>query len=901
MNPDHADAGNDLAIIGMSGAFTGAADLEAFWQHLLSGTDCLDRSSQQTPQAEAGQVLVGSALHHADWFDSNFFDVPAREASWMDPQQRVFLEHAWQALEHAGHDAQQYPGAIGVFAGASGSTYFLALADLYRHATESDRLQMMFGNSPSYLATRVSYKLGLTGPSYTISTACSSSLVAVHTACQSLLAYECDMALAGGVAIQTPRRSSYRYEPGGIVSPDGYCRVFDAAAKGTVFGDGVGVVVLKRLVDALADGDRIFSLIKGTAVNNDGGDKAGYAAPSARGQRAVIAEALANAAVPADTIGYVEAHGTGTTLGDAIELRALREALEAAGARGVGSCAIGSVKANIGHADAASGIAGLFKTVLCLERRTLVPQIHYESPSPELGLESSPLYVNRTRRAWPSHGHRRRAGVSSFGVGGTNVHVVLEEPPHRQPADCGRQFHVWPISAKTPSALRARIEDVRRFVAENDAVAAADVAYTLQTGRRGFDWRAAILCHDTPDAAHRLSVLLLDPEPAVTERDGGAVEAPASTASHPILQFDFPAVDEAWPDYSRLFSSEPAFRSHLSELLPSLFRVAPVDEPEMALARLLRGQAASSQNPALSEDVRRLLLPLALARTFIGWGVEPNRATGTGVGALVARCLNGELDVERALRRLPVQGSRKIVHEPRLPGLVTVEIGPAARVIREARQRSDIRPTVRHDDEHVDPAAALLHAIAELWLIGVKIDWLAHQPDAQRRRLSLPGYPFQRRLVSLQMPNDEPGSVPVSAQSSRAERPLLSTPYRAPRTHAEQALAAIWGEFLGLKSVGMDDDFFELGGDSVLAAGIFARIHRLHAVELPTEALLEVPTLAGLAHHLELRQHTLAAGAVEVEPAHAPEAARSVLLDALDRVEDADISLFPAKAPSGAP
>jgi acyl transferase domain-containing protein len=462
----------EVAIVGAAGRFPRAEDLAALWRRLDRGEELISVFSPaellaagvpeemlQNPR----YVRARGALAGCDRFDAGFFGFTAREAEITSPQHRLLLETCWHALEDAGIDPARPAGeggaggAVGVFASGSSCTY---LFDLYAHAElvrSVGPLRLQIANEKEFLPTWVSYKLDLKGPSVNVQTACSSSLVAVHMACQSLLNRECDLALAGGVSVRHRDAAGYLYEEGGIASPDGRCRAFDAAAQGTVDGDGVGVVVLKRLLDALADGDPIRAVIKGSAVNNDGAAKIGFTAPGLDGQTRVVAEALAVAGVDPETVTYVEAHGTGTRLGDPLEIAALCEAFRArTAARGF--CAVGSVKTNMGHLDAAAGIAGLVKTVLALEHRTLPPTLHFATPNPAIDFPSTPFYVSARAAPWePAGGGVRRAGVSSFGIGGTNAHVVVEEAPRRE-SDPGRPWQLLVWSARTAAARAAMSE-----------------------------------------------------------------------------------------------------------------------------------------------------------------------------------------------------------------------------------------------------------------------------------------------------------------------------------------------------------------------------------------------------------------------------------------------------------
>ncbi len=451
-------------------------------------------------------------------FDADFFNVRARDAEVMDPQQRVFLECAWEALENAGYDPDRFPGLIGVWAGASFPTYLLHnlcadrafienLAGNYQYSGQAE----FMGNDANQLATRVAYKLNLRGPALTVQTACSTSLVAVAQACQALLAYQTDLALAGGVSITFPQRRGYLYQDGAMTSADGHCRAFDAGAKGTIFSNGAGVVVLKRLDEALADGDRIIACIKGTAVNNDGAGKMSFTAPSAEGQAEVILIAQAAAGVEAASISYVEAHGTATPLGDPIEFAGLVKAFragETADAGRTGYCALGSVKTNIGHLEQASGVAALIKTALALHHRLIPPSLHFRRANPQIDLANSPFYVNTTALPWvePADDQPRRAGVSSFGVGGTNAHAVLEEAPapENPAAPSPRPAELLVLSARTETALAAATQRLAAHFRANPELDLADTAFTLRTGRRAWPHRRVLAASSLAEAADLL-------------------------------------------------------------------------------------------------------------------------------------------------------------------------------------------------------------------------------------------------------------------------------------------------------------------------------------------------------------------------------------------------------------
>ncbi len=502
---------NQIAIVGMAGRFPGARDVRAFWRNLRDGVESVEFLPGNP--GDPSWVPAVASPEGIDEFDAPFFGISHREAEVLDPQQRLFLETCWAAMEDAGRAPGTPAGVVAVYGGATTSTYLLFnLARNPQVLASVDPLQLIIGNAVDSLASRVSYKLDLKGASHAVQCACSTSLVAVHLACQALLNQECDMALAGGVSINVAQRRGYRYQEDSILSPDGHCRAFDAGARGTLFGSGVGVVALKRLADALADGDPVRAVVLGSAVNNDGAAKAGYTAPSVDGQAAVITEALSVAGVGADSISYLEAHGTGTALGDPIEVLALGKALRSRQGR-KGWCALGTVKTNIGHLDIAAGAAGLIKTVLALEHRQIPPSLHYERPNSRIDFAASPVYVNRELARWPVGEEPRRAGVSAFGIGGTNAHVVLEEAPERPARPASAGWHLLVVSAKTEAALAAAAGNLAAHLREHPETDLGDASFTLLAGRQAFDRRLAVVCRDTADAASRLESLSSPEDP----------------------------------------------------------------------------------------------------------------------------------------------------------------------------------------------------------------------------------------------------------------------------------------------------------------------------------------------------------------------------------------------------
>jgi acyl transferase domain-containing protein/acyl carrier protein len=648
--------GDELAIIGMSCRFPGAENPERFWEKLRDGVELVSAFTDEELLAEGvgpellshpDFVKAGGFMEGIELFDASFFGYTPREAELLDPQQRHFLECSWEALENAGYEPGGAHGLVGVFAGASISNYFLQ--NLITHPELLDAVgnfQVGMLNDKDYLATRVSYKLNLKGPSMSVQTACSTSLVAVHMACQSVLGGECDMALAGGVSISILRKLGYLYTEGGISSPDGHCRAFDAKGQGIVGGNGVGVVVVKRLEDALADGDNVLAVVKGTAVNNDGSVKIGYTAPSIEGQAEVIAQAQSVAGVEADSVTYVEAHGTGTALGDPVEVAALTKCFRASTGE-KNFCAIGSVKTNLGHTDAAAGVAGVIKTVLSLRHGMLPPSLHFETPNPRIDFADSPFYVNSKLSEWRANGRPRRAGVSSFGIGGTNAHAVLEEAPAVEPSPEGRPWQLLVLSAKTQTALEAAGRNLAAHLRAHAGLNLADVAFTLRVGRKTFEHRRALVCRDSADAV----ALLERPDPRRVAT--GSQES----QSRPLV-FMFTGQGSQYPQMGAgLYEHEPSFRAHVdrcAELLKALTGldvrdfIYPAACDEVEAAEALR--QTSLTQPAL------FVVEYALARLLMEWGMKPAAMIGHSVGEYVAACLAGVFSLEDALALVAERG-----------------------------------------------------------------------------------------------------------------------------------------------------------------------------------------------------------------------------------------------------
>lgn len=997
---DHFDnMENAIAIVGMSGRFPQSQDVREFWNHLVEGRECItffsDEDLKHIPEEirnHPNYVKAAPIMEDIDKFDASFFGFTPREAQILDPQHRIFLECAWAALEDAGVDPERFRGRIGLYAGSSSNQYMMNVASHPEIMDPRNGFQatVVHGNSPDYLTTRVAYKLNLRGPAVTVQTSCSTSLVAVHEACQSLLGYECDMALAGGISIKVPQIEGYYHQEGGVVSPDGHCRTFDAQGQGTIFGSGVGIVALKRLPDALEEGDQIYAVIRGSAINNDGALKVGYTAPSVEGQAEVIAEALAVADVEPETISYIEAHGTATALGDPIEIAALNQVFQEKTNKKQ-FCAIGSVKTNVGHLSAASGVTGLIKTALALKNKKIPPSLHYEKPNPKIDFENSPFYVQTKSTDWETNGeHPRRAGVSSFGIGGTNAHVVLEEAPERKTKPSSRPYHLITLSAKTESALERATDRLAAHLGEHPELALDDVAYTLRMGRKDFAHRRFVVASSPEEAA----LALKDHDPK------RVFQAEANQDDRPLV-FLFPGQGSQYVNMGKgLYESEEVFRSEMD-------RCAEALKPHLGLdlRDLLYPDAGKEKEAEEMLTQTRYTQPAlfvaeyAMAKQWMAWGLEPEAMLGHSVGEYVAATLAGVMELEDALKLIAARG--RLIQElpggemlavrlseealmPYLDGELSLAVvnGPTvcvvsgsheaiaslekrlaadgvttsrlhtshgfhshmmepavepftelvrrvelkapsipfvsnvtgtwitedqatdpaywARHLRETvrfaegvrtlREQSDrvfleVGPgrvlstlvkqqgdrdlvavaSMRHPRDQADDRLFLQEARGRLWLAGVKWDDADYFEGEKRFKVSLPTYPFERERHWLEYrqhgwggafihePEAEKVSEETSGDSAASPqgRPKLNTAYVAPETDIEKTIAKVWSEVLGIEQIGVTDDFFELGGNSLLATQLGSRMKELFPIEIPLQVFFEGPNIRHLSEHVE--------------------------------------------------
>jgi phthiocerol/phenolphthiocerol synthesis type-I polyketide synthase E len=964
---------SSVAVIGLAGRFPGTNSVAGFWAALASGTELI---THFPADVAGGDAAACGIVPDADAFDSAFFGFAPSEALVLDPQQRVFLECAWEALEDAGYDPAAFSGTIGVYAGASETDHVATVrANRARFPGVSEWWMRLMATS-NLLTSRTAYKLGLTGPAINIQSACSTSLVAVHVAVQALLGGECDMALAGGITLRVPAVPAM---PGddGLGSSDGHCRAFDAAASGPVPSDGAGIVVLRRLDDALADEDHIRAVIRGSAVTNDGSAKVGFTTPSVDGQAAAVRAAHLAAGIDPFTISYVEAHGTATPVGDPIEVRALSKAF-GTGAGAPARCLLGSVKSNIGHADVAAGVLGLIKVVLALENELLPGTVHFRVANPEIDFRASPFTVSSTARPWPRAPVPRRAGVNSVGVGGTNAYVVVEEAPAvSRPGPCADVPQVLPLSARTATALRESRLRLADYLTGHPGVALGDVAWTLQMARRSFAHRGYVVCADV-DAA--VSALRAEHDAADRSISPG-LGSERSSAKR--VTFMFPGFGGQHSGMARqLYERWPVFRAeidHCAELAaPALgIDLRSVLVPEDADAATEAMSSTLIGHPAV------FAVEYALARLWASLGVIPTMVAGHSLGTYAAATIAGVLALPDALGlvlerarllsslrpgamlavRLPEQKvvpmlsgtltvavvngpdqcvvagftedismlhdrlaregtegkvlnigisghspltepileyfgqavSRVRRNAPSIPWIsdqsglavspeevadpgywtahlrqtvrfedtlrtvlnasddVLLEVGPGRTLIELARRHSacDARrrlvATVPRADDSLPAGVALLAAAGSLWQAGVPVRWEALHQGQACRRIPLPAYPFERQRFCLEGPNEAAPQAAADASAIAFECPELSRELVAPAGPTQRSLATIFRAVLGHGQVGIHDNFFDLGGDSLFASQIVAAVRRELGAAITIRAIYQAPTIAQLA------------------------------------------------------
>jgi len=1016
--------GYEIAVIGMAGRFPGAGSIDKFWENLKNGEESV-RFFSGEELAEAGgssglaenpdYIKAKAILEDVDYFDNFFFNYTLLEADIMDPQLRILHECSWKAMEDAGHNPDTYEGFIGFYVGASTHFYWIARM-LERIKNPSENFGVSALNDGYSISTQVSYRLNLKGPAVTLQTACSTSLVAVHMACQALLSGECDMALAGGVSLKLPNKNGYIFQEGMVLSPDGHCRTFDAKAAGAIEGNSVGIVVLKPLENALKDRDHIYALVKGTAVNNDGNRKVGYAAPSVKGQAEVIRMAQQAAEVEPGSITYIEAHGTGTTLGDPVEIRALVQAFDTEEKQ---FCRIGSVKSNMGHLDAAAGVVGFIKTVLALYHQVIPPTLHFETPNPEIDFENSPFIVNTGLTDWTNDESPLRAGVSSFGIGGTNAHVVLEEWCRGEPL-CSPQRHQHQLillSAGTEAALERNTHNLAEYLKENTSINFADVVYTLQVGRKAFDYRRALVCRDAAEAVQTLSAA--DTKKMHTRR--------VNCENRPVV-FMFSGLGSQYVNMGYdLYTDEPLFRKEMDRCFDILDSHLDYDMKEV-----LYPSSVAKKIPATCHAGSHLSLFIfeyALAKLLMKWGIMPYAMIGYSFGEYAAACIAGVFTLEDALKLIVKRGdliektpggamlsvplpreelqpllpgtgelslaidngpscivagakgavdsfekqlkqqkylcmrlntshaihsplmaailaefAKKVkeisLKEPKIPyisnltgkwitaaqatdplywvkhlartvrfaegiealveepDVVFVELGPgrdlSALIQRSLAENQWAVNLVRPPQKEIPDTAFLLDRLSRLWLYGKEIDWIGYYNGNgdKRYRLPLPTYSFEKQKFDLGEGGSEEMQPRQPDQSLETDhkfkRDQLPDDYEAPRDEVETVIAEAFQAIFGLDQIGIHEDFFELGGDSLKVITLVTRLHQQLDVDIPMETVFKHPTVEEIAGYVDQKtdKHAYAAIPPVEEQEYYPLTPSQQRVFILDQIEE---------------
>ncbi|APJ03118.1 type I polyketide synthase [Silvanigrella aquatica] len=914
---------NSIAIIGMAGRFPGAKNINEFWENLCLGKESISTFSLEellnngvsTELLEnENYVRAKGYLEGAELFDANFFNISPREAETMDPQHRVFLECAWEALENAGYYSENEAGRISVIAGVSGlgsnSYYQQNLAQNEEVKKHVSNYQLNINNGSDFFSTRVSYKLNFTGPSYTIQSGCSTSLLAIAQACQNLITYQCDVALAGAATIEMPIKTGYLYQNGMILSPDGHCKAFDAEANGTVPGNGVGIVVLKRLEEAITDKDTIYTVIKGFAINNDGNRKIGYTAPSTRGQSSVIAEAQAIAGISPETISYVEAHGTGTKKGDPIELAGLIEAFKEK-TKKKQYCALGSVKTNIGHLDATAGVAGLIKTALCFTHKQLPPSLHFSSPHPEIDFLNSPFYVNTKLKKWEKEGNLpRRAGLSSFGIGGTNVHLVLEEAPSKIISHTELKEHEWkiiPLSAKNPKSLEKMRLNLFHFLENNPEVSLEDTAYTYQTGRCPFSFRSVIIAKDRNE-------LIFNPK-KTSSQDMFLSESRVNNV--PQVAFVFLGNHDYYINMSwNLYQNYSVFRETIDTCSCLVKEMIKIDIRTILYPNLFSHieipfDFKNKHSLTNYSEIKTLILFIfeyAMGKLWIELGAKPDVLISHSTGIYAAACLAEVFSLTDGLKLVAYNSKLLPNHiddileisffepktaliSPYASELITSEDAKNYKywtkyILESSKPHSGLDfinrnfekylflnidsqsifldKLEKNSENYFDLSILNLHPhpkgkntdyslnisilLAKMWLSGILINWKIYNTNFSGKKVSLPTYPFQHEKYWIEKLN----FIEVKSLNSKDEKKIFVANNSNVMSKNDFAIeiAKIWSQYLGISSIDINDNFFELGGDSLTANQAIHNIQQVLSVSCPVSIIFNYPTPIALASHL---------------------------------------------------
>ncbi|MDR2023784.1 MAG: phosphopantetheine-binding protein [Hungatella sp.] len=804
---------NAIAVIGMSCRFPKSDDVRQYWKNIQYGRECMETlTAEDLEQAGVASSLFQrddyvrrcSSISDIDKFDADFFKISPREAEYMDPQQRIMLEKAWEAVEDAGYELHKLGEKVAVFASTSASSYFLEnLLNNPNFLEDAGGMKaVLHGLDKDHIATKIAYKLNLTGPAVTIQCACSSSMVSVIMACQSLLTYQCDAALAGGVTINVPQHIGYLYEKGSVMSPDGYCRPFDEDAGGTVFGSGVGCIVLKRLEDAMEDHDRIYSVIRGFSVSNDGNDKVGYTAPGIKGQMEVISEALEFSQIDPSTISYVEAHGTATIMGDPIEVEAISKVYEKYTHKKQ-YCAIGSVKANIGHLNVASGIAGIIKAALAIENRVIPPSINVNQENSKINFKDTPFYINRQCKVYDGT-TPMRAAVSSFGIGGTNGHIIMEEFLTEYGESKSKSQYIIPISARDNEDLRQACANLCHHLTNLPSVHLADIERTLQCGRKGLKTRKAFIVRDLHELLQKLEKYQDD-----NLGTGRTNEIPLKAVFPCSASYDMEEVKKMYKDIS-------LFKKHFE-------RVREIFEEKCSVD--LSGLLSDTDMTGERQYLFRMIVGMAVVKSWKELGLKTE----------VLFC----------------SGEKKLAENLPLDMVQIKEAVEEYLGISEFKKDSDdLEGFSGLADKNIYDRFTT--AVSGWWENCGEVHWDQWVNEKTQNKISLPAYPFKKNsywscgFKSKLSPKTHLKKEPVEVLENQYERPELCTLYVMPENELHERLIDAWGRLLGVKGIGIEDDFFELGGHSLMASQLIAEIRDEFLVELEIEELFSCPTISRL-------------------------------------------------------
>nr|MDH3176081.1 beta-ketoacyl synthase N-terminal-like domain-containing protein [Bacillus pumilus] len=851
------ESGLEIAVVGLAGTFPEAPNVQAFWENVSQGKESVTFFTDEELKAagvdetllkRSDYVKAKPYLQHASSFDADFFGYSPREASIMDPQIRLMHECTWHALEDAGYEPEQYEGLIGLYAGASSNLSWMG-QHMSSLAKNEDVFQIMHLNDPSF-ASRIAYKLNLKGPSVSVQTACSTSLVAIHMACQGLIGGECDLALAGGVTLHQPQITGYQYQEGMIYSPDGHCRPFDEKAKGTVFGEGAGVVALKRLKDAIEDGDFIYAVVKGSATNNDGSNKVGYTAPSVSGQASVIESALEMAETEPETISYIEAHGTGTPVGDPIEIEALTRAFQT---DQQGYCRIGSVKANIGHLDAASGVGGFIKTVMMLHHRQFAPMPHFEKPNHRISFDQTPFYVGTDKEEWKTSQLPRESGVSAFGIGGANAHVILEEAQPRKANSKASSKELIVLSARSTHDLKNMTKNLKEYVSSHPDLSLGEAAYTLQSGRKAFKYRKAFVCSTREELLEELQVLN---------------EETADRESHLYKRISMRLTgyhEAGLRDYIKLYEKDPSFKTEVDRIISLVQSAVPIKKDELFHPKQSR-----------QSEVAMLIMTSAFANMVRSLGIEPDGWVGEGSGVWTALYAAGGLELkdaasivyhlhdtetvnqrsaslsQRTLKRpvyLQQTGEQQTTFDPSsAKGLLHMDQPVKSPMIEQEsptliidlsmKQGIVIEKGAEKTTEPLD--GDMLQIAGVLWEMGVGLAFPITD-EKNRQRIPLPGYPFHKTDFSAQTNT----MVAIEPQKPQNEQRVFAS-----LASLQKDIHDIVQTHFGFDQMDDESPFFEFGATSLDISQLAAKISEHVDKQIDTVQLYRFATVASLAEYL---------------------------------------------------